>query len=407
LKLSTNVDSFAARAFAMMDATDTTGDMNSLRIRRAIWLRPGISRAELARELGLDKAAVTRIVAGLLEIGLVADSDKRASGPRGGRKPISLSVNASFGCVLGIELQTECYRADVIDASGEVLLRNEEPIDLSRASIVDAFRGIFSVMRSRIEDLGLPLMGIGLGVPGIVDPRSGMIAFSRPLQIVKPYSFYEELARSERRHQRGGPSLKGIPVMIDNDARCGCWSVLSHHRADSPANFLFLFGELRSVDRTHRLRRDLSVGFGIVLERRVYYGDEGASGEFISAFREADHENQFSVSDIEAQAIRTDRRIRRRVLAELARNAALVANVINVTTLYLGGSILAYADELVARLKEEARRHSTSPMAGSFAVRLTVHGEHVVAYGAAGMVLERFFGVPDLRETLSRSRPTS
>jgi predicted NBD/HSP70 family sugar kinase len=194
-------------------------------------------------------------------------------------------------------------------------------------------------------------------------------------------------------------------VLIDNDARCGCWSVLSYHRAESPANFLFLFGEFRSVDRTHKRRKDLSVGFGIVLDGRVFYGDEGASGEFISAFREADQDNQFSITDEEAQAIDTDPGIRSRVLRELARNASLVSNVINVNVLYVGGSILAYGEELAAGLKEEARRHATYRRNEGFTVRLTVHGEHVVAYGAAGMVLERFFSVPDLTAGASNRIP--
>ncbi len=380
-------------------------DLNSRRIMRAIWLRPGISRAELARELDLDKSTVTKLVAGLLDSGVAADFEKRESGPKGGRKPISLKVNPSFGCVLGIEMQTECFRADLIDLSGEVLQRHEEALDPASGSPVEVFRGICSTMRGRIEGLGLPLLGIGLGLPGVIDPRRGVISHSRPLQIAEPYPFFEELARSMPSGPAGRPFLDGVPVMIDNDARCGCWSVLSYHRADSPASFLFLFGEIRGANCTDRTRKDLSIGFGIVLDRRVYYGDEGASGEFISAFRDAEQDNQFSVTDEEAQAIDTNPSIRGRVLGELARNTCLIANVININTLYVGGSILAYAEELAAELKQGARRHAIFPRTDAFTVRLTVHGEHVVAYGAAGMVLERFFSEGE--PALSRSQPVS
>jgi predicted NBD/HSP70 family sugar kinase len=391
----------------MNAARGTLADLNLLRIRRAIWLRPGISRAELARELGLDKSTVTKLVACLLRDGVAADMEKRASGPRGGRKPISLKVRPSYGCVLGIEMQTDCYRADVIDLGGEVLQRFEESLSPSPLPVVESFLAICATMKSRTRGLELPLLGIGVGMPGIIDPRSGVITCSLPLQILEPYRFFQELAATAPRGGSRRPPMDGAHVMIDNDARCGCWSVLSHHRAESPANFLFLFGEFRSVSRSDRRRKDLAVGFGIVLDHRVHYGDEGASGEFISAFREADQDNQFSVTDEEAQSIDADPRIRRRVLGELARNASLISNVINVNTVYLGGSLTAYGEELAALLKEESRRHATSSRGGNLTVELAPHGDHVVAYGAAGMVLERFFSVPEIPRNPTRVPPIS
>jgi predicted NBD/HSP70 family sugar kinase len=380
-------------------------DLNSMRILRAVWFRPGISRAELARDLRLDKSTVTKIVTGLIQAGILMDIAKRESGPKGGRKPISLTVNSSYGCVLGVEIQTECFRADIIDLGGEVLLRHEESMDLSRGTIADAFRSICSRMRDRIVALRVPLIGIGLGLPGIVDSRTGTILLSKPLRITEPYPFFEELRRAEQSQPATGPMVNGVPVMIDNDARCGCWSVLSYHRAKSPKNFLFLFGEFRSADHVDRKRKDLSVGFGIVLDGRVYYGDEGASGEFISVFRDTDQDNQFSITDDEAQRIESDPLVRHRVLRELARNAGLVSNVINVNTIYIGGSILSFGEELVGGIGEEARRYATSPRNGSLTVRVTSHGEHVVAYGAAGMMLERFFTVPEVTSGTSRQGP--
>jgi hypothetical protein len=270
---------------------------------------------------------------------------------------------------------------------------------------MEGLQKALSVMKRRMKTLSAPLVGIGLGLPGIVDPHRGMVLECRPFQIAQPFDFFEELRRRGASGPPELPLLDGIPVMIDNDARCCCWSVLSHRRGQSPRNFMFLFGELRSFDSTDTSRRDLSVGFGIVLEGRIYYGDHSASGEFISAFRGAPRDNQFSVTDGEARLIETDPRVRRKVLRELAQNAGLLLNVMDVSMMFVGGSILTYAAELIPLIEEEARRRSTWPTPRSFTVQPTVHGDHAVAYGAAGMVLERFFAVPDVAGVVSRVQP--
>ena len=174
------------------------GDLNPLRILRAIWLRPGISRAELARGLGLDKSTITKLVPALLDAGVIADIEKRSSGPNGGRKPISLRINSAYGCVLGLEIQTDCFLATVVDLDGEVLLQLTESFDQAGYGLMEGLQKALSVMKRRMKTLSAPLVGIGLGLPGIVDPHRGMVLECRPFQIAQPFDFFEELRRRPR-----------------------------------------------------------------------------------------------------------------------------------------------------------------------------------------------------------------
>lgn len=59
----------------------------------------GISRVELARRMGLTRAAVSAIIDDLIEIGLVRESEGTYPS---GRKPIVLEINPMLGHVVGI-----------------------------------------------------------------------------------------------------------------------------------------------------------------------------------------------------------------------------------------------------------------------------------------------------------------
>lgn len=89
----------------------------------------GISRAELARQMCLTRAAVTSIVADLERMGLV---DETETGPTtGGRRPILLAMNPRFGYVVGIDLGANHLRLVVTDFAAHVLEETEYPFSVA------------------------------------------------------------------------------------------------------------------------------------------------------------------------------------------------------------------------------------------------------------------------------------
>ena len=79
------------------------GPNTAARIVRTIWQNPQISRVGIAERLALDKSTITNQVARLIDIGLIEEIDEGSAGTRGGRRPIHLAINRSFGRVIGIE----------------------------------------------------------------------------------------------------------------------------------------------------------------------------------------------------------------------------------------------------------------------------------------------------------------
>ena len=151
--------------------------LNTSRVMREIWINKQISRIQIAKNLGLDKSTISSIVARLLDAGIIKEHAEGEAGPQGGRKPVYLTLNRSYACVLGIEFRPESYNAVAVDLQGELLYSKFERILLSGANFKEVFFDVTSRMRSELSRIDSPLLGIGVGVSGVVDPQKGIIRY--------------------------------------------------------------------------------------------------------------------------------------------------------------------------------------------------------------------------------------
>ena len=305
-----------------------TRAINTSRVLREIWINHEISRVEVARILGLDKSTVTVIVNELMEMGVIARLSEGASGPQGGRKPILLTVNPRFGCVLGFELQPESTHMACIDLAGNLLFTRSEKITVSGATLPRLFEDLLERTGDDLSRTGLTLLGIGVGVAGVVNPYKRVILSSIPLDIHEPYDFHEKVA--ER---------LGVPVFLDNDANCCSWGEIAFHRDKSLRDFLFVLVRLFGHNGWSGRPESTGVGMGIVLHGKVYYGSHYSAGEFRSVLRTRGALGQFSLSQESSERILEDRCAREAFFDELARNVALLVNTFDLSHVFLGGDI--------------------------------------------------------------------
>ena len=139
---------------------NTLNEINVSRVLQKLWFSKGISRVEIARELGLGKSTVTNIVAALMKRNLVKRVKSGESGPTGGRRPTHLMVNGRYGHILGLEIQTDRYTAVAADMLGEVIHSESGEIRFE-TDIVSTFLDLTARLRRETRRIGLPLIGIG------------------------------------------------------------------------------------------------------------------------------------------------------------------------------------------------------------------------------------------------------
>ncbi|RKX91770.1 MAG: ROK family transcriptional regulator [Spirochaetes bacterium] len=374
-----------------MATVKRTKIVNTARILREIWFAKNISRIEIARKLKLNKSTVTNIVAELLESDIVFLAEEGEPGPRGGRKPVDLVLNAKSGFVIGIEMRPEAYTVVAVDLDGEVLFSKSEKITISSKNFTESFFEIMERVKIERERNPIPLLGIGVGVSGIVDPDDKVIRRSIPLQFLDEYDFKNKI-----------DTRLNIPVFLENDANCCAWGELVFHRKMNLLNFIFVLLEFRSVKESKHVHEITSVGMGIVIDGKVHYGKNFLSGEFRSIFRSESNKGQFSLSDEEVLLIKKDPKVLHKFFTELGKNLALLVNTFNLSQVFLGGDIEIYRREISEILENEIRANWSYPSLLEREIMFSSMGDKSVAYGAAGMVLSRLFTNTEIDNDLQR-----
>ena len=362
-----------------MKALSANG-LNYQRVLRSIWLNEGISRREIADLLGLDKSTITNITASLQKDMIIVEQEEGEAGPQGGRKPIKLKINRTFCAAAGIDVQPESCNVVCTNPFGELLFSKRIDADISAGHFSKVFAEIVAELESKLGDMGIALAGIGLGLSGIVDPGKGVILESIPLGVTAEYELMDELS-----------AYTDIPVMIDNDGNCCCWGELVFNRTEKLQDFICCLIEFRE----HRT----AIGMGIVIDGKVHYGRNYSAGEFRSIFAGEDTNGQTLSAAGGNTAIHHDSALFQEFAEELGRNLALLVNTFSLSDCFIGGDLNAEQTAVLSRvLKQEFDRNWSYAGDSACRIRTSSIGDNAVAYGAASMIIDRLFRIPDFRE---------
>jgi predicted transcriptional regulator len=129
----------------------------------------GLSRTDLAEQMGLTRAAVSLIVNDLLETEVIREADSRSA--PSGRPPIILEINPNRGLVGSIDMGAIHLSIALADFTARLHRDAEYPFDIKegpKSCILQADK----YLRQMLADFHLSisdLSAIGVGVPGPVD----------------------------------------------------------------------------------------------------------------------------------------------------------------------------------------------------------------------------------------------
>ncbi len=353
--------------------------MNRSRVLRAIWRQPLLSRIETAALLGLDKSTVSAVVNELLELGILEEVAEGDASPQGGRRPVELQIRRDYGLVLGMELQPGFFRAALCDLHGKVLQQWTAETRRETEGFTEYLLGIIEEILADLGDRQRSLLGIGVAMGGLINSIRNEITGSIPMRL-EHFDFQKEI--SDR---------LPFPVVAENDANACAWGELTFHRAGNVHDFLYVLVQMRTSSSGRHLYGGIGVGIGVVINSTLYPGATFTAGEFRSAFWQGQGSGQFSLNDEEAGRVATDPVMRERFFRELARNVAVIINVMNLDHLFIGGDVLAYQDELGVILDEEIRMNWPYQTPPRCEICFSSFQENAVVYGAAGMMLDRLF----------------
>ncbi|WP_182066291.1 ROK family transcriptional regulator [Curtobacterium sp. ME12] len=152
----------------MTEAWPALPDGSRLALRE-ILIHGVLSRAEIARSLGLSRASLTRAMRVLVSQRLVVEVGTDVRGATG-RPSELLQVSSGQWEFLGVKLTKDRLYAAVTDLGGRVLALHEEVIDDTAA---DSLAEQITAVLERLRDAHPAICAIGVSLPGDVIVRAG------------------------------------------------------------------------------------------------------------------------------------------------------------------------------------------------------------------------------------------
>lgn len=374
-----------------MKSTNSFSDFTRSRIAGLIWQQKTISRVEIASILGIDKSTVTKNVAILKSTGIIRELSEGKTGPQGGRKPIYLEINTSYACVGGIEINSERFVCTVVDLQGKMLFQHQKIISPEIFSYLGC-KGVFeeaqSMIVSQAKNLDIPLIGIGVGIPGIINSDEGIIIESESILIHNEYNFLEDIQ-----------DIATVPILADNDARCCCYGEQTIKRSKTLKDMVFLLIEYRLTEPELSAQKNLAIGIGLFLNGKIFKGTDYLAGEFRSILWTKGLKGQFHARvDIQDNAIPNTMSMHA-AYKELAQHIAFLVNILNLQAVYIGGSEHQSLQNIQSQILEQIDHLRPYDFPQTCAVYTASVGSLSVAYGAATMCLDSLFVQPNRTST--------
>lgn len=372
-----------------------TRTFNQQLVLRALHDHSPMSRADLARLTGLTRTSVGDLVGTLIADGLIEEVGRGRSS--GGKSPILLQVDPDGRHVIGLDLGEEQLSGAVVNLRGEILRSIHLPIEGRSGDAT--FELVLQLVDALRADDRSPLLGIGIGAPGIIDTSTGTVRWSVNLD-------WAEF--------RLGPLLEqrfGTAVVVANDSHAAALAELTFFRRPRPNNLIVI-----KVGR--------GIGAGIILNGQLFQGDGYGAGEFghvsmgsagvacrcgrngcletmtsmpalVAASTVADPGIR-GVGDLVNAYLTGEPAIRRIVLdaaSELGVAIGWLIGVLNVRHVLLVGPIAEFGEGWLGEVRRSARSSVLGLIADDTQVEFGHVHDDVVVLGASALLMEQQLGL--------------
>jgi len=215
--------------------------------------RQPVSRAELARLMGVRRGVVSRLVDELLEACLVFEGEKGES--RRGRKPMHLHIETRRRCVVAVDVNSGQTALVVTDLLAHPLL------EVSQFATPRVPQMLVEEVARAVERLlaGPPevgdCVGVGVAVSGVVD-TAGCVRYS-------PTLGFHDVELQQMLHE----AIR-LPVVVENSTKACVLGQVWATRGDAPVE-----GPVAFVNVSD------GVGVGVAVDGKLLRGAHNVAGE--------------------------------------------------------------------------------------------------------------------------------
>lgn len=362
--------------------------LNNLRLAlQLVYSEAPTSRADVARASHLTPATASGLVDALLDLNLVQEI---GTGPSaGGKPPTLIAPNPSGRSIIALDLSSTEFQGAVVDLSGEIVAALSVP-GATGTQGLDAAAGLVASLATQTT---APLLGVGIGTPGVVDLAQGLVTSSNLR--------WEEVPLAA-----AVAEVTEAPIHIINDAHAAALHEFSVHTP--------------RVSSLALVRVGRGIGSGYVLHGHLYRGDNAATGE-IGHVRLDDSGRRCSCGNVGCletvasmsallEMVGGDQDLSHERMAAIAadpgaegsveavavalgRGLAPMVAILALGEIVLWGEVTSMGETYRLIVEQEIRSRVLPVKSALVRVHYASAGEEAVVKGAAGLVLSTELGV--------------
>ena len=226
-------------------------NLTDYQILERVMKNPKVSRTDLANQLELTPAAISKAIKKLIGQGIIIENEYIRS--TGGRPRMTLNVNKEYKKIIGINLGVGFMNIVVSHLDGEIIqIRQRKFAFKTQEKVLELlYEGISEV----IEKFGVKsIIGMGLATHGLVDRKKGTVIFS-------PHFKWKKLEIRKELEKKFN-----LRVIVENDVRAMLTAEHMYGCAGNMKNFMMLY--IRN-----------GVGSAIFLNGKIFEGSNCGAGE--------------------------------------------------------------------------------------------------------------------------------
>lgn len=217
---------------------------------------PDASRIAVKRKSSLSMDSTLLLIEELLGEGLILSVGKAESG-KAGRKATLLEINPGGAFFIGIRFSAAGISGALIDFSCQTIAsrRIEFAAQPEESELIDGILSCISELIHELGDSADRLRGIGLGAPGIIDLKQGLIVRYAHIPGIRSLP----LRRIVEEHFH-------VPTYLEHGVKCSARAALS--QMDPPAGRDLLF-----------MQTGRGIHLCVIIGGRIHGGSNYLSGE--------------------------------------------------------------------------------------------------------------------------------
>jgi predicted NBD/HSP70 family sugar kinase len=230
--------------------------LHALGLLKFVYQNVRISRSELSALTGYSAFLVSKLCESLLKKGFITEVGSGDSS--GGRRPTLLSIAPGLGKIVGLHVGRVNARVVVTDICGNELAFLKSPSRISVGPNV-AMPHLIDLVEKGLQEAKVKreeLLGIGVGISGILDRAAGTTLYWPKV----PQWVNVPVRRIFSEHFGFAPEIEDTPRTM----------ALAERR----------LGLARQAENWIYLMIGASMGSAIFVDRKLYTGSRGFSGEF-------------------------------------------------------------------------------------------------------------------------------